>query len=151
AIAVAVDPSGSIFFIEGDRIRRIEPDGRVTTLAGSDFPAFRGDGGPAALAAFNEPMGLAFDASGNLFIADRRNNRVRKIAPDGTITTVAGTGVAEFSGDGGQATAAGVAHPVGVAVDRAGNLFVGAGSRIRKISPSGVISTIAGTGVYGMS
>jgi|HubBroStandDraft_6_1064221.scaffolds.fasta_scaffold25382_3 uncharacterized protein (TIGR03437 family) len=107
-----------------------------------------GDGGPAVNASLGYPKALTFDASGNLYIADFGAARVRKVSPGGTITTVAGTGVNGFSGDGGPATSAELSSPTGVAVDAAGNLYIadGPNSRIRRVSPSGIITTFAGNG-----
>ena len=99
------------------------------------------------------PSGVAVDTAGNLFIADPSNNRVRKVTPGGVISTVAGNGTAGFSGDGGPATSAQLNYPTGVAVDAAGNLFIAdeANNRVRKVTPGGVISTVAGNGTQGYS
>ena len=100
---VVVDPEGNIYLSHRskNRIRKITPDGIITTIAGNGIAGFSGDGGPALAAALNFPAGLAFDADHNLYIADRNNHRIRKVSPDGIITTVAGTGVPDFGGDGG--------------------------------------------------
>src|SRR6185295_5867493 len=97
---------------------------------------------------FNAPQAVAVDGAGNIFVADTGNNRIRKIAADGTVTTVAGNGNAGFSGDGGPATAAALNVPVDLAVDGAGNLYIAdsVNNRIRKVSPAGVITTVAGGG-----
>ena len=123
----------------------------ITTLTGNGTGGFAGDGAAAAGAQVFDPWGLALDASGNLYIADQLNNRVRKIAADGTITTVAGTGTASFTGDGGAATSATLNHPCGLAVDGSGNLYIAdTGSHvIRKITAAGTISTVAGDGNAG--
>src|SRR5208283_1475129 len=120
----------------------------IRPVAGTGIAGFGGDGGPAPRAQLNHPEGVAVDASGNLYIADTDNNRIRKISPNGIITTVAGTGIAGFSGDGGPASQAQLNHPEGVAVDASGNLYIAdtGNNRIRKISPNGIITTVAGNG-----
>jgi sugar lactone lactonase YvrE len=127
--------------------------GTITTVAGNGTPGFSGDGGPATNARLAYPTGVAVDAAGNLYIADRLNSRVRKVSTSGTITTVAGDGSAGFSGDGGPATNAQLAGPYGVAVDAAGNLYIAdfQNSRVRKVSTSGTITTVAGDGSFGFS
>lgn len=147
---VALDSSGNLFVSEtpNNRIRKVSSAGTITTVAGSGAQGSSGDGGTATSASLNYPVGVAIDGSGNLFIADYGNNRVRKVSNGGVITTVAGTGVQGFSGDGGQATAAQLAFPITVAVDAAGDLLIAdaANSRVRKVTPNGVISTFAGNG-----
>src|SRR5579859_6044781 len=119
----------------------------ITTVAGNGTQGFSGDGGPAA-SAWVAPSGVAVDASGNLFIADAFNNRIREVSASGIITTVAGNGTAGFSGDGGPAVSASLNSPEGVAVDAFGNLFIvdSGNSRIRKVSASGIVTTAAGNG-----
>ncbi|AZT84803.1 hypothetical protein EHN06_15270 [Marinobacter sp. NP-4(2019)] len=152
---VAVDAEGNLYIADAynSRIRRISPDGTITTVAGTGDEGFSGDGGAATAALLNDPRGVTLDAAGNLYIADTRNHRIRRVSPDGTISTVAGNGKWGFSGDGGPATAARLVYPQGVAVDAAGNLYIAdAGNhRIRRVSPDGTISTVAGsdTGVTG--
>lgn len=120
------------------------------TVAGTGTPGFSGDGGPAVSASLNDPRGLAIDANGNLFIADTNNNRVRKVERNGVIRTVAGNGYKGSGGDGGQATLASVYAPRKIAIDAQGNLYISAtrypegNPQIRMVSPSGIISTIAG-------
>ena len=111
---------------------------------------FSGDGGPAESARFHHPMGVDIDPSGNVYIADQYNQRVRRIDAAGTITTFAGNGSAVTSGDGGQAVNAGLNHPVSVAADRHGNVFIAEayGRRVRKVDPTGKIVTVAGDGTY---
>ena len=120
---------------------------RIDTLVGG----FAGDGGPAVAARLNFPYDVAVDASGNLYITDRNNHRIRKVDSTGTITTIAGTGERGFGGDGGPATQARLNLPYGVAVDGAGNLYIAdlANHRIRKVDSTGTITTIAGTGERG--
>ena len=149
---LVVDAAGNLFIsdLNNYRVRKISPTGAVTTIAGTGLSGFSGDGGPAISAQLGVPSGLAIDPAGILFIADRGNGRVRKVSPDGIITTVAGTG-ANFSGDGGPALNAGI-DPVALTFDGSGNLFVmESGQRVRRISPDGIITTIAGTGMYGFS
>jgi sugar lactone lactonase YvrE len=112
-----------------------------------------GDGGAATAASLYYPEGVAVDAAGNLYIADTANHRIRKVSPTGVITTVAGNGTYGYSGDGGPATAASLNWPSGVALDAAGNLYIADtfNHRIRKVSPTGVITTVAGNGTYGYS
>ncbi|MGQ9634639.1 MAG: NHL repeat-containing protein [Bryobacteraceae bacterium] len=123
----------------------------ISTLAGTGTPGSEGDGSPATEAQVNNPFGLALDSSGNLYIADQFNNRVRKLTPDGKLSTVAGTGKASYSGDGGSATEAALNHPCGIAIDSAGNLYIAdtANNSIRKVTSAGTISTFAGTGSIG--
>jgi trimeric autotransporter adhesin len=119
----------------------------IQTVAGSDNT---GDGGPALAAALGQPEGIAVDNAGNIYIADAADNRVRKIAPDGSIQTYAGTGRAGFSGDGGPATAAQLSQPYGISLDRAGNLYIAdlGNARVRKVSIDGTIQTVAGGGSF---
>ena len=123
--------------------------GEIHTIAGNGSTGFSGDGGPGDQAALSQPVAVAVDQHGNRFIADENNGRVRRIASDGTITTFAGTGSTTSSGDGGPAAAAGVPFPVALAVGADGSVFVASGSRIRKVSTTGTITTVAGTGVFG--
>ena len=124
----------------------------ITTFAGST-PGFSGDTGQATAAQLILPSGIAFDAAGNAYIADGGNQRVRKVDPAGVITTFAGTGLPGFTGDTGQATAAQLSTPAGVAVDAAGNVYIADSfnHRVRKVDPTGVITTFAGTGAAGFS
>src|SRR5262249_54837927 len=136
------------------RIRRITPDGVINTVAGFGlYGGYSGDGGPATSAQLSFPKDVAVDASGNIYIADSGNNRVRLISPSGIITTAAGTGVAGYSGDAGLATNAQLSLPSGLALDSVGNMYVADTNnyRIRKISTSGAITTIAGNGTQGHS
>lgn len=155
--ALAFDSAANLYIADADnhRVRRIAAStGVITTVAGNGVEAFAGDNGPATAASIDSPNGLALDTAGNLYIADTHNGRVREVnAATGVITTVAGAGftngnVQAFGGDGGSATAAGLALPRGLTIDAAGNLYVSdsANHRIRRISPSGVITTVAGQG-----
>ena len=145
-----MDASGNLYIADAlnNRIRKVTSDGIITTVAGNGSLSYSGDGGLAANAQLSSPQGLAVDRFGNLFIADFGNNRVRKISSSGNITTVAGTSVAGFSGDGGPATSAELNGPAAVAVDRAGSLFIAdsGNNRVRKVSSSGIITTVAGKG-----
>jgi uncharacterized protein (TIGR03437 family) len=152
-MGMVVDTSGNLYFGDATnrRIRKITPGGIISSIAGVGTEGFSGDGGPATQAQLGRPMGLAFDGAGNLFVADSTNNRIRRIDVNGTITTVAGTGVPGFSGDGGLAVNASIKTPTGVAVDSLGNLYFADAdnNRIRKISTTGLISTVVGTGAGG--
>jgi uncharacterized protein (TIGR03437 family) len=122
----------------------------ITTVAGGGSAGL-GDGGPATLAQLNSPESVAVDASGNLYIADSGDHRIRRVAPGGVITTVAGSGVAGFSGDGGLATLARLKNPGSIAIDAVGNLYIAdtGNNRIRKVFPGGSIGTVAGDGRAG--
>ncbi|GAB4029185.1 NHL domain-containing protein [Spirosoma gilvum] len=153
AAGIAIDGSGNLFIADqgNNRIRKITPAGSITTVAGNGTAAFGGDGGAAIAAKLNFPAGVAIDSNGNLYIADSQNNRVRKVTPAGSITTVAGTGTAGFGGDGGAATAAKLNYPAAVAIDGTGNLYIAdqGNHRIRKVTPAGSITTVAGNGTFG--
>jgi uncharacterized repeat protein (TIGR01451 family) len=152
---VAVDAAGNLYIADSNnqRIRRVNAAGVITTLAGNGTAGYSGDGGASTSAELYYPYGVAVDASGNLYIADSNNSRVRMVSAGGIITTVAGVGTCCFSGDGGAATKAQLDSPTGVAVDAAGNLYIADrySGRIRKVSASGTISTVAGNGSYGYS
>jgi uncharacterized protein (TIGR03437 family) len=151
---LAVDSSNNLYIADynNNRIRRVSNTGVITTVAGNGSQGFSGDGGPAVNARLNLPQAVAVDAAGNLYIADSGNNRIRLVTPNGIITTVGGTGMPGFSGDGGSPLAANIGNPSGIAVDSSGALYITDGSsRIRKIYPTGVISTIAGSGALGYS
>ncbi len=147
----AVDAAGNLYFADQvNAVVRKVTGGIIATVAGNGNYAFSGDGGPALNSAMN-PSAVVVDGTGNLYIADQGNNRVRKVTPGGTISTFAGNGSAVFSGDNGPATAAGVACPTGLALDAAGDLFIAEScrSRVRKVTPDGNIHTAAGTGTSG--
>jgi uncharacterized protein (TIGR03437 family) len=147
--SVAMDTVGNLYIADASnyRVRKVTAAGTITTVAGNGQKGYSGDGGPATAASLNWPFGVAVDWAGNLYIADGNNRRVRKVTPDGVITTVAGGGQV-FPGDGGPATVARLLLPKGVAVDAAGNLYVADAdnARIRKVSPGGIITTVAGGG-----
>ena len=152
---VAVDASGDIFISDdtNNRIRKVNPSGVITTVAGTGSAGYSGDGGPATSAQLRGPTDVVVDSAGNLYVADAGNSRVRKVSSSGTITTVAGNGGSGYSGDGGPATSAALASPVGVSLDTGGNLYIAdfGNNTVRKVNPSGTISTLAGTGSSGYS
>ena len=153
-LALAVDNANNLYvsgvYLSGQRsIFKVSPSGSVTPIAGVAASGYSGDGGPALNAQFNVAFGLAFDnKSGTLYVADNSNHRVRAISSTGIVRTVAGTGVPGFSGDGGLGIAAQLNYPTGVAVDAAGNVYIAdsANARIRMLTPSGLISTVGGSG-----
>ncbi|MDE0105484.1 MAG: hypothetical protein OXN89_24165 [Bryobacterales bacterium] len=152
---LALDAAGNLYIADtsNDRVRRVDRAGVITTIAGSGERGYSGDGGPATAAQLRSPRGLVVDATGDLYIADSSNHRVRMVDRFGTITTVAGTGEFGYSGDGGPATAAQIRSPLSLALDAVGNLFIAdAGNfRVRTVDPRGVITTVAGTGNPGRS
>jgi sugar lactone lactonase YvrE len=140
---LAVDSAGNLYIADRYSVRKVS-GGVITTVAGNGTLGFSGDNGPATSAQFNNPGGLAVDSAGNLYIADARNNRIRKVS-NGVITTVAGNGIVDFIGDDGPATGAVFNGPGAIAVDLAGNLYIAdSGSRVRKVS-NGMITTVAGS------
>jgi trimeric autotransporter adhesin len=152
---LAVDSRGTVYIADygNCRIRRVSPDGVITTVAGDGVCDYGGDGGPAASAHLNYPGGIHVDSEDSLYIADTFNNRIRKVSAAGIMMTIGGDGTAGFSGDGRQATLARLSKPLGVAIDSEGNLYIAdtGNNRVRMVSRTGVISTIAGTGNSGFS
>ncbi len=152
---LAVDAAGSLFICDpwNNRIRRVTTEGAIDTVAGNGAAGFSGDGGQATSAPLNYPYTIAVDATGNLYIGEFNNRRVRKVTKEGVISTVAGNGGDGFSGDGGPATSAQISMAGDVAVDAAGNLYIGdyGNNRVRKVTPGGVINTVAGNGTSGFS
>jgi sugar lactone lactonase YvrE len=130
----------------GYTVRKVNPDGTIITVAGTGEVGFSGDGGPATKAQLNVPMAVAVDREGSLYIADSGDYRIRKVDKDGIITTIAGTGEEGYSGDGGPATSAKLTYPSGLSFDDRGNLYIADELIVRKIDPSGTITTVAGTG-----
>lgn len=145
---LAFDAAGNLYIADtgNNIVYEIDLNGILSTVAGTGEQGFGGDGGPATSALLDAPMGVAVDGNGNLFIADSHNNRIREVSA-GVITTVAGTGTADFSGDGGAATAAALALPIAVAIDSKGNVYIADTNnhRIREITGT-TINTIAGSG-----
>jgi uncharacterized protein (TIGR03437 family) len=156
---LAVDGSGNVYFSDSSNnvIRKVTPAGIISTYAGNGagagtgFGGFGGDNGPATSAQLDSPTDIAIDSDGNLYICDTGNSRVRKVTPGGTITTFAGNGNVVFSGDGVQAATTAVPSPGGIAVDAQGNVYISSAVRVRKVTPDGIISTIAGNGTRGFS
>ena len=157
---VTLDASGNMYIADGGiycggpgghTVRKVDPHGTITTVAGTGEPGFSGDGGPATKARLNVPFAVAVDREGNLYITDEGNYRIRKVDKDGIITTFAGTGEDRHSGDGGPATSAQLRDPGSLAFDAQGNLYVADYTSVRKIDPSGTITTVAGSGQLGFS
>ncbi|MGA2538374.1 MAG: Ig-like domain repeat protein [Terracidiphilus sp.] len=150
---IAVDTSGNVYIADSHnhRLRKVS-GGTVTTIAGTGAPGYSGDNGAATAAQLSLPSAVAVDLSGNVYIADTNNQRIRKISGT-TITTIAGDGEELYAGDGAAATAAVLDLPTGVAVDSSGNIYIADrhNQRVRMITPTGTISTIAGSGTPGFS
>jgi NHL repeat len=150
AHGVAALPDGGFLIADmgNNRIRRVWPDGRITTVVGNGVFGYAGDGGPATAASIALPRGVAARPNGELLIPDTTNARVRRVSPQGVITTVAGTGQAGFSGDGGPATAAQLNRPFSVAPLPDGGFLIADldNNRIRRVAKDGIITTVAGTG-----
>jgi uncharacterized protein (TIGR03437 family) len=148
---LAFDSSGNLYIADeaNNNVRKVDTNGIITTVAGGGGASGLGDGGLATQAGLSWPTGVAIDKAGDLYIAEYANNRIRMVAAGtGIISTIAGTGPTGYSGDGGPATKATFTYPTGVAVDSSGNVYVADSDNcvIRKISPSGIISTVAGNG-----
>src|SRR5450432_3548803 len=154
---VAVDAAGNVYFSSLHSVFKVDGGGTLTRIAGNGQPGYSGDGSAASNAQLSLPMGIAVDGAGNIYVADRDASVVRKIAANGIIGAVAGTGAAGFSGEGGPATAAQLNSPYGLALDSAGNLYIADTNNncIRKVSansvqaPVGSIAVVAGSGSQG--
>lgn len=146
---LAFDSAGELYVAErgGHRILRISQDWMVTVVAGTGVPGSGGDAGQALDAEFNQPTDVYVDSQDNLYIADTGNHRIRRISSDGTVTTVAGTGIAGSEGDGGPATQAQLNQPTGITMDAFGNLYIADSGNhcIRQVQVDGTITTIAGS------
>ena len=149
-VGLAIGPDGDLYFDDLNNYRRIDADGMIHAFAGSTEPGFAGDGGPAIEAAFGEEvLGVATDATGNVYLGDPGNRRIRVVDPAGTVTTIAGTGTDGPPGDGGPALEASLpSTPFSLAVDEDGSLYVAESltNSVRKIDPSGIITTVVGPG-----
>ncbi len=146
---VAVDSLGNIYISDSrnSRIRKVNSEGVISTCAGNGIQGYWGDFGPATAAELSSPAGLAFDRDGNLYISDLLNLRIRKVTPDGMITSICGRGTGGSTGDGGPATAALLDKPLGITTDSRGNVYVADcyNNRVRKIDgKTGIITTYAG-------
>jgi sugar lactone lactonase YvrE len=150
-----MDASGNMFIADvfNNVIRKINTSGIISTIAGNGIAGYWGDGGMATMAELYYPTSIAADDSGNIFIADEDNNRIRKVNSNGIITTVAGNGKGAYSGDGGLATAASINFPGAVTIDRMNNIYIADSynGRIRMVNNKGIITTIAGNGKTGYS
>ncbi len=156
-VAVALDPAGRLYFVENNRVRRVNANGTVTTIAGTGTAGFSGDDGPAVAAELNGPQSIAIDGVGDVFIADSMNNRIREVSPDGIITTIAGSNHQGYGGDNGPAIDAALNDPTGVAIGFGGSVgsivIADRGNNVVRMvtAPTstfanGIITTVAGTG-----
>ncbi len=157
-LALALDQDGLLYFVDANRIRRINGNGTVSTIAGTGQAGDQGDGGPATSAELNGPQSLAIDSGGDVFIANSLNNRVQEVTAAGTMTTIAGTGESGYSGDGGLASQAKLDNPTGVAIGFDGAIFIAdSGNNVVRevtrdpVTGADVIATFAGTGDAGYS
>ena len=152
---LALDASGNLLITDmyNHRIRKVTSGGAISTVVGTGEPGFSGDGGPATAARLAYPTFVALDCSGNLYISDTSNNRIRKVTTAGVISTVSGNGSSNYNGDNIPATSASLSVPMGIAFDSAGNLFIADSNnnRVRKITTAGIITTVAGTGAFGFN
>ena len=153
--AVSVDALGNIFIVDqsNERVRMVNSAGIINTIAGNGINNYSGDGGPATASALSDPIAVATDLTGNIYITTNGDGRIRKVSTSGIITTFAGNGTGGFSGDGGQATNAELNQPFAVVVDNVGNLYFTDSNnfRVRKVSILGIITTFAGNGTDGFS
>ena len=152
---VAVDTSGNVYIADayGNRIRKVNTAGIISTFAGTGTGGYNGDGLQATVTTLSTPYAVLPDNAGNVYISDSSNNRVRKVNAGGIVSTYAGNGSSAFAGDGGQATSASISGALGITLDSAGNLYIADQNnyRIRKVTAAGVISTVAGNGIQGYS
>ena len=154
-IGLTIDTHGNMYVADwnNQRIRKINTSGIISTVAGTGTFGFSGDGGQATAAELFYPGEVVIDATGNLYISDEVNMRIRKVSAPGIITTIAGNGTQGYSGDGGLAINAELYQPTGLALDASGNLYIAdeLSNRIRKVTTSGIITTIAGNGTQSYS
>ncbi|MBC7555144.1 MAG: T9SS type A sorting domain-containing protein [Taibaiella sp.] len=150
---VATDRYGNFYLAEHYQVYKVNVHDTITLVAGTGAAGYSGDGGAATNATFSYISGICVDTAGNLFIADELNNVIRKVNVVGIVTTLAGTGISGYSGDGGSATAAMINSPDDVSADNAGNVYIAevSNARIRKVNTAGIITTFAGTGIIGIS
>ena len=150
---IRIDRAGNLFIadVRNHRVRKVDPSGRITTVAGTGEPGFSPDGTPAARAQLDSPWGLGLDLQDRLLFADGANHRVRRVEDDGRLVTLAGTGRQGFDGDGGLAIEASLNFPEGLFVDPSGRLFIGDewNNAVRMVDTDGIISTVIGTGFPG--
>ena len=144
-VGLAVDSAGNVFVSTFQNISKIDASGRISLFMGGSTAGYGGDNGPAAAALVNGPVGMAFDQAGNLYIADSGNNRVRRVTPQGVVSTVAGTGSYTIDPSPGPATQTAIGQPLAVALDSAGNLYIAGGDNlIRRVTPQGAMTTFGG-------